>query len=191
MFDTFKKNIRSYLSFSDDDLSFFISQLEVRPLLKNEKWLRAGDVCRHVAYVNQGLLRYYLPVADKEHILDFFPENTWVSEYASFLHAKPSMVTIEAVEDTELFLLSYTAVQKAYERGAVFERFGRKMAEKLFVEAVDLNYIRQSKSVETRYQELVAEWPGLADRLPLKYIASYLGIEPESLSRIRKRLTGR
>jgi CRP-like cAMP-binding protein len=189
MFDNLVKNLNSYLYFTEEELNFFLSLFEIKTIKKHENIVRAGKVCSHVMYINKGVLRYYYTINDIEYTTYIFTEDMWAAEYASFLTKQPSAVTIEALEPCELFLLSYDAVQQGYERGKVFERFGRKMAENLFITHVNEVSKMQTKSPEERYLNLMREQPEIISRVPLKYIASMLGIIPESLSRIRKRIS--
>lgn len=191
MFENLIKNFKSYVHFNEEELVFFLSLFEFRVIKKDKKLLQVGQVCNYVSYINNGLMRYSHVIDNTEHTVAFFPENMWVSDYGSFLVRKPSDIAIEALEDTELFLLSYDAVQRAYEKNKVFERFGRIMAERLFLNLVDGASDMRQKSPETRYMELIENHPQIINSVPLKYIASYLGITPESFSRIRKRISTR
>lgn len=163
--------------------------MEPRHCKKHEKIIRIGDPVNYVFYIDKGLIRYYSEHGGKDQTLRLFRENMWVSEYASFLTRKPSMICIEALEDTTLLQMHFDRMQEGYERAKVFERFGRKIAEALFIREVEMATERRTKSAETRYLELVQNDPAIINRVPLKYIASILGIEPESLSRIRRRTT--
>lgn len=191
MFDKLVKNLNSYLRFTDEEMAFFLSLFETRLVKKNDCFIKAGERCNHVTYINKGLLRYYYVMDGKEHTARIFIENDWTGDYAAFLKKTTCTVTIEALEDTELFLLSYDNIQRGYEKGKIFERFGRLMAEALFIDIVERNSDLHIKSPEALYLDLLQKQPEIVNRVPLKYIASMLGIEPESLSRIRKRTTGR
>lgn len=188
MFDQLTKNMRSYVSFSQDELMYFISLLEFRSLKRFEKVLKIGDVCNEVFFINRGLLRYFSENNEKEYTLRVFKEAEWAANYVSFLTRKPSHICIEALEDCDLFILKYDDLQTAYDNAKVFERLGRKMMESIFIEVVERTTDVLTKSTEIRYMELVEKDPQLFNRIPLKYIASMLGIEPESLSRLRRKM---
>ena len=191
MFDKLIKNLKSYLNFTDEEMSFFLSLFEYKAVKKYDHILRVGQVCNFAAYINKGLLRYYYITDNKEHTGRIFKEDSWTSEYASFLSKTPSAVSIEALEDTELFMLSYEGIQRGYDKAKVFERFGRLMAEALFIDVVNKSSDFLTKTPEERYLDLMQQEPEIINRVPLKHIASMIGIEPESLSRIRKRTAGR
>ncbi len=187
MFNNLIKNLEGYLHFDEDELAFLTADMEVRTVRKNEKVSRVGEVVNHVYYIDKGLIRFYHEIGGKEHTYKIFRENMWASDYAAFLTRSKSAMHIEALEDTVLIQLHYDEMQKGYERAKVFERFGRKMAESLFLTTVQRTLDIMVKSPETRYLELLEHDAEMIRRVPLKYIASMLGIEPESLSRIRKR----
>ena len=114
-------------------------------------------------------------------------EGQWLTDYTSFLNQGTSTMYIEALHDTELCLIRYDRIQKMYERGKGFERFGRILAEQLYKDAFDRGKTFALETPEMRYLKLLKEQPHLLELVTLKQIASYLGIEPESLSRIRRR----
>ncbi len=191
MFTNLINNLNAYLPFSEDEMMFFLSLFEFKRFKKNETILSNGEICRHVSYINKGLVRYYYVANDKEYTLRIFPENEWFSEYESFLSRKPSALCITALEDTEAFTLTFDAVQKGYNKGKVFERFGRLMAENLFLDTVRRISNQKAMTPEEQYRDMIEKTPELLGRIPIKYIANMLGIEPESLSRIRRRMAGK
>ncbi|MFT3945897.1 MAG: Crp/Fnr family transcriptional regulator [Agriterribacter sp.] len=191
MFEKLINNLNSYLSFTEEEMATFLAMFEHKAVKKYDHITRIGQVCNYVYYINKGLLRYYYVTGDKEYTARIFMEDSWTGEYASFLTRKPSTVNIEALEDTELFILNYDVVQRGYEKAKVFERFGRLMAEALFIDVVNRSSDFLTKTPEGRYRDLLQQKPEVFNRVPLKYIASMIGIEPESLSRIRKRTASR
>ncbi len=124
------------VGFSEEDLMYFLSLLSYKKLKKYQFLLREGKNYNQVAFINSGLLRMYFVVDGSEHIDGFTPEGEWLTDYASFLNRLPSTMYIEALADTELCLLSYDHIQKLYERGQDFERFGRIMTERFYLDAV-------------------------------------------------------
>ncbi|WP_460763993.1 Crp/Fnr family transcriptional regulator [Niabella terrae] len=180
--------MRRLVPLTEEETAYFISLMEYRSLKKFDKLVRYGEVCQHVCYISKGLIRYAHESDGKEYTHRFFKENEWVGNYVSFLDRTPSAYFLEALEDTDLLQVSYEKVQKAYDKFKVFERFGRRMAETLFTDLVQRTTDAARKSPELRYIELEHRDPELLARVPLKYIASMLGIEPGSLSRIRKRI---
>ncbi len=191
MFENLIKNLNSYLDFTDEELTFFLSLFEYKKVKRYNHIIKAGEICHYVAYVNKGLFRYYFTAGNKEHTTRIFMEDSWTGDYVSFLCRRESVVNIEALEDSELFMLNYESIQRAYDKAKTFERFGRLMAEWLFIDIVSRNTNFLRKTPEERYLDMLEQTPQVFNRVSLKYIASIIGIEPESLSRIRKRTAGR
>lgn len=187
MFDNLLKNIQGFLQLTEDELAFFASRVEVRRFKKLEKLICQGDTVDYVYFIEKGILRYYAEIDGKEKTYVIFRENTWCSDYVAFLTREPATVSIEALENATVFQMHYNKMQEGYEKAKVFERFGRKIAESLFIEQVKRTSQMRVKSPEVRYLEMLEHDPEIINRVPLKYIASLLDIEPESLSRIRKR----
>lgn len=188
MFNNLIKNMRRSLPLTEEELTYFLPMLEYRFVKKNEFFIRAGDSADYVGFVDSGLLRYYYIAGEKEYTTRFFFPNEWVGDYASYLLKKPATLNISALEDTVVFLFYYDSMQKAYEESKTFERLGRIIAESMFIEFESKSASFLTKTPEERYTELVTKHPELLKKIPLKYISSMLGIQPESLSRIRKRV---
>ncbi|MFN3342752.1 MAG: Crp/Fnr family transcriptional regulator [Flavobacteriales bacterium] len=174
---------------TEEDWHFFQSVQRVRRVKKGEMIIKPGEVCNHVSFVAEGLVRYFYFNEGKEITADFCPENCYTSEYCSFLTRRPTMDYLEALEDSVLVEMDYEGMQSLYSRGALFERMGRLIAEGLFISLSTRNSTLMTKSPEDRYNEFFESHPQMFQRVPLYMIASYLGITPETLSRIRKRLT--
>ena len=177
------------VSFSDDELLLFISKFEFKTLHKNEFLIREGEANRYVAFLNKGLLKMYTEFEGEEMIYNFFIGGCWMADYPSFLKRSPAQMNIKAITDCEILLLSYDSIQQLYNAGKNFEKFGRVLAEDLFMEVMEHNISLLRETPESRYRQLLQEQPALFEHVPLSQIASFLGIKPESLSRIRKRLS--
>ncbi|MDF2188878.1 Crp/Fnr family transcriptional regulator [Paraflavitalea sp. CAU 1676] len=162
-------------------------RLTTQLLPKGGVLLRNGDICRYVTFINKGLLRYYYLSEGREVCTGFLAENSYVSEYASFLTQQPATANIDALEDCEVLHLSLADMQWMYRHHPVMETFGRRMAEQLFIEVSNQNSRLLTLSPEERYDWLIDQRPSLLQRVPQYMIASLLGITPEHLSRIRKR----
>ncbi|MBC8112678.1 MAG: Crp/Fnr family transcriptional regulator [Verrucomicrobia bacterium] len=188
MLDQVENNFQRYADFSAEELATITEKLVLKKLKRKEFLCQEGQVCHSVAFINQGCLRYFYLTDGEEKIGQFFFENAWYTDYESFLTGQPSKQNIQALEHSELLILSKTALYKLYENLPKFERFGRIMAENAYLGIRKNNFSYLTRSPEERYLQLIRERPKLLERVSLKYIASYLGIKPESLSRIRKRL---
>lgn len=187
--DLLVKTIRSYIPLSEDDETIIRSLFRLQKVEKGHFLLQAGNICKDIFFIEQGLVRYYTVVDGEEKTSYFNKEGEFVCNYPSFLPQKPSETFIEALEPCTVYSISHSNMQQFYAQVKYGERFGR-----LAIEDVYLNLINQVVSLyndppELRYQLFLSRFPDLGQRIPQYYIASYVGIKPQSLSRIRKRLT--
>jgi CRP-like cAMP-binding protein len=189
MYETVTQSLRKLVDFTDEELFLFMQRLKPVSLKKYAFYLKQGQVCKGMALVYKGGLRYFSRGEKGEYSIGFAFEGEWLGDYESFLLNKPSPDYVEAIEDCELFTLSYHDMQALYQHSQRFERFGRLIAEKLFIDTVKTNRDLMTQSAEERYLELLDKQPHIFERLPQHLIASYLGIQPQSLSRIRAKLT--
>jgi len=167
--------------------TFFIP----KKLRKRQYLLQEGDVCKYVAFVEKGLLRSYT-VNDKgqEHITQFAYEGWWISDQFSFLTGEPSTYNIDALEDCELLLLSKSSEDQLLERIPKFERYFRILLQNNLIATQKRLASTLSQTAEERYNELISVCPDtLPHRIPQHMLASFLGITPETFSRIRRQLT--
>ncbi len=189
MYDQIKKSVLSLVDFSDEEWHVFQESLSVKKISKKDFYIKKGEVCKDVSFINKGAFRAYYVVGGKEITSYFSFENDYVTDYESFLLKKPSLQYIQAIEDTELLVLHYDKMQELYGTSSNAERYGRLVAESLFV----MVYQEKNEFVlynpEERYTHLLSQRPDLFQRVPQIYIASLLGITPETLSRIRKRMS--
>jgi|GEM_PF-26493 len=157
-------------------------------LVKGEHWLHAGDVCGHVGFVVSGLIHAYYIVQGEQVTQEFYFENTYATSYVSFLTGQPSQRYLQALDDTHLLILTREDLYRFYSGSQDAERMGRLIAEGAFMRFDNRTEQFLLKPPEQRYRDLLKDRPNVMQRVPQKLIASYLGIQPESLSRIRKRI---
>lgn len=160
-------------------------------LKKGELLTRNGEVCRQVSFINKGLLRMFYLVDGKEICTGFAKENDYLAQYDSFLTKQPSTGNIDALEDCQLINLSYDNMQALYNEEPVFQIFGRKIAEMLFISISSQTNSLLTLTPEERYRNVLRDEPFIIQRAPQYMIASYIGITPEHLSRLRKKMTVR
>jgi CRP-like cAMP-binding protein len=163
-----------------------------KKLRKRQYLLQEGDVCKYVAFVEKGMLRSY-SVDEKgvEHIIQFAFEGWWISDQYAFLTGEPSQYNIDALEDCELLLLSRVAEEQMLEKVPKMERFFRLLLQNSMIAMQRRLVSSLSRSAEERYHELVYSCPTIPQRVPQHMMASFLGITPETLSRIRKQVASR
>ncbi len=166
--------------------TFFIP----KKLRKKQFLLQEGDVCKYVAFIEKGFLRYY-SIDDKgvEHITQFAFEGWWIADQLSFLTGRSSVNNIEALEDSELLLLTRSSEEQMLEKIPKLERYFRILLQNNLINTQKRLASSLSHSAEEKYNELLISCPSIPQRVPQHMMASYLGITPETLSRIRKQLS--
>ena len=188
MFEQIKQSLSQIITLNKEELDFFFSLLTVKVLNKKELLFRSGQNCRNIYFINKGCIRYYYLVDGEEKTAQFFFENGWYTDYDSFLSGDPSENFVDAIEDTELLCIEKSNLEKLYSTIPKFERFGRIVAENAYLGIRYRTKTLTNLTAEERYLKLIKERPKIFDRVPQYYIASYLNIKPQSLSRIRKNI---
>lgn len=181
--------LNSNLNVGENEIASIIENCETRVFKKDQFLLREGERCKHTFYVERGLLRQYsIDEKGKEHILNFGPENWFIGDRASVFFNEDSDYFIQAVEDTQVVLINEDTIDLLTQKIPTFADFNTRLLH---------NHIRQlqkrvnqllSVEAEERYLEFVKMYPDILLRVPQIMVASYLGITPESLSRVRKGL---
>ena len=189
MFDAIDQYVARCTSLSTADMAYFHSILKPATIRKKTWLLREGEVCAYEAYVVKGCLRKYCIDDDgAEIILQFAIEDWWVGDIASFSMQTPSQVYVQALEDSELLLIHHDDKEQLFERVPAFERMFRLMVQRSYAVLQDRFVATLTKPADECYLAFLEKYPGIAQRVPQHYIASFLGITPEFLSRIRARL---
>ena len=190
MFDLLKKHINSRVPLTDEEFNictkFFIS----KKLKKHQFLLNEGDVCKCLGFVNSGCLRQYtIDNKGTEHIIQFAIEDWWISDPYSFISGLSAIYNIDALQDSEVLLLERSAREELLDSCPKMERFFRLLIEANHVATQQRIADSLSASAEERYLKFIKTYPKLLEQIPQNHIASYLGITPQSLSRIRKELS--
>ena len=187
--DSFFKLVTSIIQIDEADRSLIASLLKPKEIEKGTILLKQGDVEKSIAYIEKGIFRYYsIDQNGKDISILFTFENWFVGEVSSFLTQSPSYCFIEALTEAKIWQLSYDNLQKLYLHTTVGDRFGRIMMEQLYIRKAERERNLLMMSAEERYLHLMRQAPHILQNIPLKYIASYLGITPQALSRIRKNI---
>ena len=187
MFDTLFKYLEKHLPLSPGDIDIIHSSFIPKNLLKGEFLLREGDPLKYGAFVSKGFLRsYIIDNKGKEHIIQFAPENWWISDKGASAEGKASCF-IDAIEDSEILLIDQTGHSKMLEKVAAYSTSFQAGMQKRSV-AKDKRIVHSLiADAEERYNDFLQTYPSIAQRVPQHMLASYLGIAPETLSRVRRK----
>jgi CRP-like cAMP-binding protein len=187
----FKEWLKNVSFLNESDCAIFEPYLSIQKVKQKEIWLPEGKICKEMGFINEGVFRTYYLADGKEINTQFVFESQFVVDYDSFLQEKPSRYFIQAIEDAEIVTFNFKALQTAYNLSHNWERLGRMMAEYSFRKTTERVESFLFLDGEQRYQELLIKEPHIIERVPLYHIASYLGLERESLSRLRKKIAGK
>jgi CRP/FNR family transcriptional regulator, anaerobic regulatory protein len=182
------QSIKSIASLNEAEEKAFLSILEVKLFKKKEFLLQEGKICNKITFVNNGIMRLFYNVEGVENTIQFFFGDSWYTDYASFLTGKPTIENLQALEESEVVQVKKEDLYKLYDSMPIFEKVGRIFAENAYLSISQLNQMKTNEEPELRYITLLKTRPELVQQVPQHYIASYLGIKPETLSRIRKRI---
>lgn len=173
---------------SDQTLLSITEKLDFVTLNKGDYFLRSGETCRKIGILVKGVFRVHYFANNKGYTSYFNVENRnqIVGGFTSFLKEEESIENIQAMETCSLFTLSYSSLQNLFNDNIEMERFGRIMAEKNYLMAMERIYDLQHQNATYKYEKFLKLYPGLMNRILHHYIASYLGITAESLSKVRK-----
>ena len=182
------RSIRSLIDLTQEEVECINRLFKEKEIKKGDFFLADGQVCRHAGFIVKGLVRYYINHDGEEKTYEFGQENNFVCNYESFLPQTPSTKIIQALEDSEILQISYADLQIFYQSVRGAERFARLVIEQVFVQLLQALSSLYTDIPEYRYKKLLKEHPDLLQRVSQYHIASYVGVKPQSLSRIRKRI---
>jgi CRP-like cAMP-binding protein len=185
-YDLILQNIGKHINLEPQEEARFVSLLTSRKLKKKQFLLRENEVCRHSAFVTRGCLRSYnLDENGFEHILQFAPPDWWIADMYSLISQQPGSLYIDALEDSEVLLLSKKDQEQLYHDCPKFERFFRIITENSLVANRRRVLDNLSLSAQQRYAMFCQHYPSLINHLPQKQIAAYIGVTPEFLSKLK------
>lgn len=189
MFEILFQNLDEKINLKDEEKELCKSFFTPKKIRKRQYILQEGDVCKYVAFVEKGMLRSYtIDEKGSEHIMQFAFEGWWIADQFSFLTGEPAIYNIDALEESELLLLSKQAEEQLMERIPKFERYFRILLQNSLIATQRRLIGSLSQTAEERYHQLVNSCPTIPRRVPQHMMASFLGITPETLSRIRKQV---
>lgn len=191
MITSLLRTIEKAVSVDDAEKELIAELFSEKKYQKGEYFLKEGDVCKYVGFMISGVMRYYINDDGEDKTYGFAKEYEFICNNESFLPQLPSRQNIQALEDCTLLVIGYNDLQRFYTSLKNGERFGRLVIEQVFVKNLQGLNSFYTDSPELRYEKFVKEYPDLLQRIPQYYIASYVGVKPQSLSRIRSRNTNR
>ncbi|HJS56069.1 MAG TPA: Crp/Fnr family transcriptional regulator, partial [Chitinophagaceae bacterium] len=177
--------IQRFMSITMDELKDLLSYCEIRQFDKRTIIVREGEVDNYLNMVVKGLVMKYIKVKKNDMILQLATEGHVIDSEISFLTRSPSLVYIETFEPTILVSLNYDKMEEALDKFPQGERLGRLILNGMYVKKEESRYNRLLKSPRERFLEYVAAHPHMLQRVPQKYLASYLNIKPETFSRMK------
>jgi CRP-like cAMP-binding protein len=189
MFEVLFQKLDEKIQLTEDEKQLCKSFFSPKKLRKRQYILQEGDVCKYIAFVEKGMLRCYtIDEKGNEHIMQFAFEGWWISDQFSFLTGEPAIYNIDALEDSELLLLSQQSEEQLLQKIPKFEKYFRILLQNNLIATQRRLIGSLSQSAEQRYNELISVCSTIPQRVPQHMIASFLGITPETLSRIRKQV---
>jgi CRP-like cAMP-binding protein len=190
MFSLLRTHIEKRVHLTDEEFKICTKFFTAKTIRKHQFLLNEGDVCRYIGFVNTGCMREYT-IDNKgiEHIIQFAIQDWWISDLNSYLSGLPATYNIDALQNSEVLLLEKSAREEIVHSVPRMERFFRLLLESSYVATHQRIIDSLSISTEERYLKFIKTYPELFNMVPQNQIASYLGITPQSLSRIRKKLS--
>lgn len=190
-FANLRKHLEETDPFTDEEFSSLLLYLTPITLKKKDFFVMQGDQCKYLAFVNSGCLRaFHTDSNGNEFTMYFAFLNWWTGDKTSFYSGTPSRFSIQALEKSEVFRADKTNWEKALDTIPAFEKWYRVKTRKSYEAAQQKLIDTHSETAEEKYLKLLKNSTEIVQRIPQHYIASYLGIKPQSLSRIRKNIFG-
>lgn len=187
MHSTLLKTLDHIADLDKEEIELITACFKTYNLAKGDFFLKAGEVNRHVGFLIKGLVRYFVYKNDEESTFEFTKEGEFIADYQSFNNHTPSIQNIQAIEDCEMLIINYPDVQTIFNTTKNGNLIGRQIIEHRFDVMVNQLLAIYMQNHEERYKRFLSQYADLAQRIPQYLIASYVGVKPESLSRIRRR----
>lgn len=192
MYEQFFRNFKEKVSLTLEEQGFILQYLTPKKLRKKQYLLQEGDVCKCISVVEKGALKaYVLNEAGQEHITAFALEGWTMGDLYSFIKEEPATLNIDALEDCELVLISKPAHDELLQKMPKYETYIRILMTDGYMALQKRTTNMISLPLEERYNALIQMYPNIVQRVPQHMIASFMGLSPETLSRVRSRITNK
>lgn len=188
MYDSLKNYCKYFIPLTSGEMELIDDFFEIKELKKKEFLLQDGKICNFIAFIAEGSIRHFHIKNGVEKTCDISFEDSWVTDFQSFTHNTVCVMNLQAMEPATVFFIRKENLLNLYKACNKYETFGRLMAEQVAVRATEIAMSLSSDKPEERFVNLLNRQPDLFQRIPQKYIANFLGVSPESLSRIRNRI---
>ncbi|MEP2024839.1 MAG: Crp/Fnr family transcriptional regulator [Reichenbachiella sp.] len=190
MHDILLQNIRQLVSVNESESELIKDSFKIVPLKKKEFLLRKGEYSNHMRFIAKGCLKLYrVDEVGAEHILQFGIEGWWMNDLFAYLTEKPATYYIQAITDSVVLQIHRDALERLFDQIHMIDRFFRIKTQNGYVALQERTVDHMSQTVEQRYLEFITRYRSMEQQIPQYMIASYLGVTPEHLSAIRKKLS--
>jgi CRP-like cAMP-binding protein len=180
------QHTQKFIQLTAEEQDYFLSLLQEKRLARKSFFLRENEVCKGSAFVLSGCLKAYsVDEQGVEHILQFAPQNWWITDMYSVLSGKPAHLNIDALEDAEILVLGKTEQEQLYLTVPKFERYFRILIENSTVASRQRVLDNLELSAKERYAKFCNTYPTLTNTIPQKQVAAYIGVTPEFLSKMK------
>ncbi|WP_290792753.1 Crp/Fnr family transcriptional regulator [Flavihumibacter sp. UBA7668] len=171
-------------------VGFLQDKTSYRQVRKGKMLVRSGEVCHHLYFIKKGAIRGFIKDEEKDITTWISIDNEVVTSISGLNDKAPSIENIQAIEHADLMIISHDDLETLYRDYLEFNIVGRKLLQRYYQDAEARAFIARIPGTENKYQHFVKNYPHLINRIPIKYIASFLGVTLETLSRVRKRISG-
>lgn len=190
MLDVFIKYLRDKITLTDDEVEMIGAVAIQKRLRKKQFLLQEGEIWKYNAFVCRGFLKAFsVDAKGEEHIINFAPENYWTGDRESLMNGTPAKLNIDAIEDTEVILIEKVNFETLCFKIPALNNLVNAILQKSFIVSQNRIQATISLSAEDKYQYFMDKFPAIANRIPQHMIASYIGVTPETLTRIRRNAT--
>ena len=190
MYERYFQEFTKKVPLTKEEQEFIQNYLTLKKIRKRQYLLQEGDLCKCVAFVENGAMRLYsVDPNGSEHIVAFALEGSFMTDLYSFLTNEPTIYNIDAIEDSELVLITKSASDELRKLSPKYQEFIFQATSQAYIQLQRRMSTVISLTVEERYKELTETHPDIIQRVPQHMIASYMGLTPETLSRVRKRIS--
>jgi len=186
MYHDLDKTFKKFGNLTNEELNVIHTKVQLFKLDKNQYLVKEGQISDYMAFVRKGYLRIYFNLKGEESTRDIPSVNSFTTAFASFITKSPSFEVVRAITDCELLLIHRNDLNELYSDIPALGAIGRRIMEGMFVRLQKRMYSLLTENAETRYRNLLRDKPDFIQNIPLQFIASYLGVTSQSLSRLRR-----